>query len=146
MGKHQPTAILASYLVLKHDGKVLLAKRHNTGYCDGQWGLPAGHVEAGETFTQALVREMQEELGIGLAVNDLHLVHVNHRKAEDRSERVNAFFVAESWSGEVGNREPEKCSAVEWFPMEQLPEMVIPYIRETLEHIGKGSGYQEEGW
>ena len=39
-------AIVSVYLVLQNtDGKVLLLLRKNTGYCDGQYGLPAGHVD-----------------------------------------------------------------------------------------------------
>lgn len=146
MGKHPPTNILASYLVLKKDGKVLLVKRQNSGYCDGQWSLPAGHVEAGENFTQALIREMKEELGIELTIADLRLAHINHRKAEDKSERVNAFFLAEKWVGEIQNKEPEKCSALEWFPLDALPEDAIPYVRERLGDIQTGVWYGEEGW
>lgn len=146
MGKHLPTSILAAYLVLRHEGKVLFAQRQNTGYCDGQWGLPAGHVEAGETFTQALSREMKEELGIVLSTNDLHFLHANHRKAEDRSERVNAFFEANVWSGEIKNMEPEKCAELGWFSLDAMPENTIPYVRETLEYIGRGIHYREEGW
>lgn len=146
MGKHLPTNILASYLVLKKDGKVLLVKRQNSGYCDGQWSLPAGHVEAGENFTQALIREMKEELGIELTIADLRLAHINHRKAEDKSERVNAFFLAEKWVGEIQNKEPEKCSALEWFPLDALPEDAVPYVREILGDIQTGVWYGEEGW
>lgn len=146
MGKHLPTTILASYLVLKKDEKVLLARRQNTGYCDGQWSLPAGHVEAGETFTQALVREMEEELGIKLVSQDLKPVHMNHRKAEDGSERVNGFFVAEHWMGEVRNCEPEKCSELNWFPIHSLPKDTIAYIRERLNDMQAGTWYGEEGW
>lgn len=146
MGKHVSTNVLASYLVLIQGEKVLLVKRRNSGYCDGQWSLPAGHVEAGENFTQALVREMKEELGIELLIADLQLAHINHRKAEDQSERVDAFFVAKRWIGEIKNQEPEKCSALEWFPWEVLPGNTITYVRERLGDIRAGTWYGEEGW
>ena len=146
MGKHLPTAVLASYLVLKQDGKVLLALRQNTGYCDGQWGLPAGHVESGESMTAALCREMQEEIGIVLDARGVRLKHMIHRKGEDGSERIDGFFEADQWEGKLENLEPEKCGGLEWFEMESLPQETIPYVRETLECIKQGIWYREEGW
>jgi len=50
--------IPASYLVLINDEeKVLLLRRYNTGFKDGMYSLVAGHVDEGENFTQALIRE-----------------------------------------------------------------------------------------
>lgn len=146
MGKHQPTNILASYLVLKRGDKVLLARRANTGYHDGEYSLPAGHVEAGESFTQALVREVGEEIGIRVALADVRVAHILHRKAEDGSERAEAFYVAEHWDGEITNLEPEKCDDLSWFRISELPVNTIQYIRVILENIEKGSFYSEYGW
>ena len=146
MGKHLPTNVLASYLVLLQDGKVLLARRANTGYCDGQYSLPAGHVESGESFTQALVREVGEEIGIQVTSKQARVAHILHRKAEDGSERVDTFYTTETWVGEVKDLEPEKCDDLAWFPMAELPENTIPYIRSVLENIEKGIFYSEYGW
>lgn len=146
MAKHQPTNILASYLVLKRGDEVLLARRANTGYHDGEYSLPAGHVESGESFTQALVREVGEEIGIRVAPADVKVVHILHRKAEDGSERAEAFYIAEHWKGEVKNLEPEKCDDLSWFRVSELLANTIPYIRVTLENIEKRSFYSEYGW
>jgi len=56
----------ASYLVLIEDNKILLQRRFNTGYEDGKYSLVAGHVDEGETFTEAIIREVKEEAGITL--------------------------------------------------------------------------------
>lgn len=147
MGKHLPTTILASYLVLKNENKVLLALRKNTGYCDGQWGLPAGHVERGESMIQALCREVHEEIGISLDPEAVELKHVVHRKSDfDGSERIDGFFESNKWSGEIENLELEKCGGLEWFITDNLPKETIPYVRETLDFINQGTWYREEGW
>ena len=91
--------IPASYLLLLNNGKVLLQRRCNTGFEDGNYGLISGHVEVGETFTQGLIREIHEEIGIILRPTDIELVHIMHRKAAT-SERVDAFFVVRTWQGE----------------------------------------------
>jgi 8-oxo-dGTP diphosphatase len=51
--------------LLVRDGGVLLTRRsqHRAAY-GGLWSFPGGHVEPGETLTEALVREVQEEVGL----------------------------------------------------------------------------------
>jgi hypothetical protein len=51
-------------LMLDGDGQVLFGRRQNTGFEDGAWHLPSGHLEAGESVVAALVREAKEEIGI----------------------------------------------------------------------------------
>lgn len=147
MGKHLPTTIIASYLVLRRDEKVLLVRRANSGFYDGSYSLPAGHVEIGETFTRALVREVEEEIGIRLRPEHTQVAHIMHRKADtDGSERVDTFYTSEKWEGEIENREPEKCDDLSWFPIDALPENTIPYIKTVLGHIENGVWYSEYGW
>ena len=51
--------------LLVRDGAVLLAKRSPARRAyPGSWSFPGGHVEAGETLNDALVREVQEEIGV----------------------------------------------------------------------------------
>ena len=54
--------------VVVRDGNVLVARRGPTMSASGEWECPGGKVEAGETDAQALVRELQEELGITVQV------------------------------------------------------------------------------
>ncbi len=68
-----------------------------------------------------------------------------HRNSDD-SVRVDVFFTASRWTGTPVNREPEKCSDLSWFSLEDLPEKTIPYIRQALECIQKGIPYSEYGW
>ena len=62
--KTRHSIICASYLLLVRDTEVLLSRRFNTGYEDGNYSLPAGHVDKGESVADALVREAKEEIGI----------------------------------------------------------------------------------
>lgn len=50
--------------VFNDDGEVLLLQRHTDDLGGGQWGTPGGRIEAGETTTQAMARELQEETGL----------------------------------------------------------------------------------
>src|SRR3989338_6950796 len=112
--RHQNTP--ASYLALFQNNKVLLLRRFNTGYEDGNYSMVAGHVDQGETFTQCIIREAEEEAGILLKPEDLQVVHLMHRNYDviENNERVDVFFVAKKWGGEIINKEPHKCDDLSW--------------------------------
>lgn len=137
-------AIDAVHLLLVRNGSVLLLRRANTGYEDGNYSVPAGHVEAGESATASMLREAAEEVGLELSATALRLALVMHRKAEE--ERIDFFFAVETWSGEPENREPEKCDEFRWAPMDALPANVIPYVRRAIEAFQTSETYVEFGW
>jgi 8-oxo-dGTP pyrophosphatase MutT (NUDIX family) len=84
MKKERPKLIPTAYLVLVRENKILLSRRYNTGFMDGMYGFPAGHLKDDEeTLSQAMVREAREEIGAETASEDLELVHVMHRKQRD---------------------------------------------------------------
>ncbi|OGG08586.1 hypothetical protein A2154_00560 [Candidatus Gottesmanbacteria bacterium RBG_16_43_7] len=134
----------SSYLILIRGRRILLSRRFNTGYEDGKYSLPAGHVEAGETLTQTLVREIKEEIGIKIDDKTVRLVHVMHRKENDI--RMDYFFTSKSYSGKIINCEPEKCSDLSWFPIKKLPGNTILYIRHAIVCLQKNIWYSEFGW
>jgi 8-oxo-dGTP pyrophosphatase MutT (NUDIX family) len=139
-------AILSVYLVLqREDGSVLLLLRKNTGYCDGQYGLPAGHVDGGETLHTAMIREAREEAGVELKEENLRLVHVMHRNCGDH-ERVDFFFLCRKWDGSPQNVEPEKCEKLSWYHPDSLPENIIDYYYQMFFEIKRGNLLSYFGW
>lgn len=138
---------VAIHLLLFNNEKILLSQRHNTGYEDGNYSLVAGHVEYGESTVEAAVREAREEVGIEIAIQDVHITGVMHRKSDD--ERFDFFAVVDKWEGRIENREEEKCSCVSWFNTAQLPVNTIPYIRRAVELTlanHENVWYEEYGW
>jgi len=125
-----------------------MLQRANTGYEDGNWSVPAGHFEGGESATAAMVREALEEVGLMISAEDLRLVHVMHRAGAEGpdNERVDFYFSLEKWDGEPVNGEPEKCSELTWFPLEALPENTVGCVRQALEGYRTGSIFSEFGW
>ena len=132
----------ASYLYLEKDGKILLLRRHNTGHMDGYYSFIAGHVDPGETFTEAVVREAKEEAGIIVKEQDLDVVHVNHRPGVNY---LDMHFAAKKWKGNAKNMEPDKCDDMRWFDKNKLPDNLLPNVRHVLEQMKKGKFYSDSG-
>ena len=142
-----PWIFVAAYLLLLRDGQVLLLRRYNTGYEDGNYSVIAGHVDPGERVTQALIREAAEEAGIQLDEEDVHFVHAIHRQGTDGRVYLDFFFLAEHWQGQVHNCEPSKCDDLQWFPLAALPTNTIPHVRAVLETLHTQTPrFSEHGW
>ncbi|WP_236752660.1 NUDIX domain-containing protein [Acidianus sp. HS-5] len=136
--------ILSVHLFLLKGDKILLQLRKNTGYRDGCWSVIAGHVEARESASKAMIREAMEEAGIEIRREDISLVHVMHRF--ENQERVDFFFKCTNWRGEPKIMEPNKAGALEWFEITSLPSNTVPYVRQAIEMMIKGQIYSEYGW
>jgi 8-oxo-dGTP diphosphatase len=134
----------AVHLFLIRDGKVLLLRRFNTGYEDGKYSVVAGHLNGDEEVKAAAIREAREEVGVEISPLDLQVVGIMHRKSND--ERIDFFLAVTSWSGEVTNREPDKCDQLAWFEMSELPGSVIPYVRKALDNYRRGIWFDSFGW
>ena len=135
---------VAVHLFFLRDKQILLLRRFNTGYEDGNYSVVAGHVDAGETVSQAVIREAKEEVGVTIKPADIQIVHVMNRKSED--ERIDFFVTVSQWMGEIVNNEPHKCDHLAWVPVDTLPYNVIPYVRFALEKYQAGIFYSEFGW
>lgn len=79
MKKERFKFIPSVYLILLKDNKILLLRRYNTGFRDGEYSFVAGHLDGNETLRQAMIREAKEEANIELDLTDLELVHTMNR-------------------------------------------------------------------
>ncbi len=144
MVKERFKLVSAVHLFLVRDHEVLLLRRYNTGYEDGNYSVPAGHLDGGEEVKAAAIREAREEVGITIDPADLEVVGVMHRLSND--ERVDFFVAASRWSGQVANCEPDKCDELRWCDMDRLPDNVIPYVKRALENYRSSRWFDSFGW
>lgn len=103
-------------------GEVLLHRRANTGYMDGYYDLPSGHVERGERLLDAAVRELMEETGIKVVESALTLWHINQFNANGEAY-YNFFFVTNDWVGEPAIMERDKCDDMGFYGLDALPPL-----------------------
>ena len=132
------------HLFFFREGQVLLLRRFNTGYADGQYSVPAGHLDGGETVIAAAAREALEEVGVRIEPQDIEFTSVMHRM--EGQERVDFFVNIHRWSGEPANTEPDKCNEIRWVDMDDLPANTIPYIKQALQNHRQGIRFYEFGW
>lgn len=144
MKKNRFTIVVDVHVFLRNGDKILLLLRQNTGYEDGKYHVPAGHMDGAEKLTSALLRETKEEVGITIAPKDVKLVHIMHSMTNN--ERMGFFFEATKWKGEIKNMEPEKCGGLSWFPLNDLPADMVEYARFAIECYKKGELLSEYGW
>ena len=144
--KERNRAVPATYIVMRRSNAVLLMRRQGSGYYDGWYSLPAGHVDAGELPIAAAIREAKEEIDITIQPKDVSFLHTIYRTKSDPSgDRADYFFAAKTWTGEIKICEPDKCDDLQWFPIDALPEQTIPYIRQVLQNTQAGLPYAEIG-
>ncbi|MFD9961928.1 NUDIX domain-containing protein [Amycolatopsis sp. NPDC058986] len=135
---------LAVHVFLVQHGKILLMRRAGSGYADGLLGLPAGHVDLGETPTACAVREVAEELGITLAPAALRPGGTMFRLSQE--PRVDIFFTARAWTGTPEIREPNKCTELAWADPHQLPDDTLEFIGPAWEDAQNGHVLREFGF
>jgi 8-oxo-dGTP diphosphatase len=118
-------SVLVVAAVVRRGNEVLLVKQQGPDDPAPNWALPAGRVEQGESFSQALAREVLEETGLQV-VHPGALRSVSHAVDTVSSNDYLAltFDVAE-WRGEPKVCDPDgfvtKCG---FFPAEQAVEML----------------------
>ena len=125
--------------------QVLLHQRANTGYMDGMWDIAgSGHVDENETATQAVARECGEELGIGVNPEQVSFAHLCHRLGRSGGRTYyDLYFVVESFQGVPVIAEPEKCTGLDWFDLEDLPPDMIGIRKKVLEQYLQAVPYSE---
>lgn len=132
-------------VLIRERGKVLFVLRENTDFKDGEYAVPSGHVEAGETFKQAACRETLEEVGVHVRPEDL-VYKLTVQRNSTRDVRIDVWFEALAWTGEPLNTEPNKHAKIEWIDADNLPENIVDYISFGIENINGNNYYAEFGW
>ncbi len=128
--------LVSAVALIDVDGRVLLAQRPAGKSLAGLWEFPGGKVDAGETPEQALIRELQEELGIDTWASCLApLTFASHSYAD--FHLLMPLFACRKWSGTPQGREGQtlkwvRAADLSQYPMPPADIPLIPILRDWL--------------
>jgi 8-oxo-dGTP diphosphatase len=107
------------------DSKILLGRRaHGQLLYPDVWDLPGGHLEIGESPNQALIRELQEELGI-MPTRFVLLDVFDELDPEKYGAHQYHVYVVTEWSGTILNRQPHEHSEIRWVPLKTAHQLKL---------------------
>lgn len=120
-------------------GRVLLGHRSPDKHAHpNAWDLPGGVIEVGESELDALAREMQEELGVQIAMDSvLHLCRVT--AGPPSAPALLSAWLVRNWQGTPANLAPEEHVNIGWFGTEQLPPLAHVLVREAVVNALQGN-------
>lgn len=130
------------FLLLFENNKLVLQYRKNNSFSN-MYGIFGGHLDGCEKIIDAIIREAHEEAGINIDEKNIKLLTICHSNA-DNKEYLQFYFSCDKWNGEIKNMEPNICEHIKSFELNQLPENIVPYLKEALEKIKLGISFYED--
>ena len=120
--------LISAVALIDSDGRVLLAERPEGKIFAGYWEFPGGKIETGETPEAALVRELDEELGVDTKDSCLApLGFVSH--PYDTHHMVLLLYVCRKWSGRP---QPKEGGQLKWVAPARLRDFEMPPANKEL--------------
>ncbi|HWD58661.1 MAG TPA: (deoxy)nucleoside triphosphate pyrophosphohydrolase [Stellaceae bacterium] len=124
----KPILLVAAVALIDADGRVLLAERPPGKHLAGLWEFPGGKVQPGETPEAALIRELDEELGIGTHETCLApFTFASH--AYENFHLLMPLYVCRKWQGIASSREGQR---LKWVRPAQLTDYPMPPADKPL--------------
>ncbi len=112
--------------------KILLGKRKNC-FGAGSWGLPGGHLEFGESFEEAAIRELDEETG--LKIKKVFILGAFNTPLLPNTHHVQIGCIVEEYEGKPEITEPEKCDDLNFYSLNELPSPIFFGSKPILEKL-----------
>ena len=116
-------------IIMDLEKGILFEKRTD----NGMWCIPGGSVELGETLEEALKREVKEETSLDIyhpelldVQSNVHVIYPNG----DEVYYTDVIYLVQEYSGELEH--DEESTELKWFPVNQLPENIVPLQKEFL--------------
>lgn len=145
--KLKVAVILILTKIENNEEYILLQKRQNTGILDGFYDCSCcGHLEEGETLKEGIIRESKEELGINITASDLEICSTIHTSFKNGGEYLLITFHANKYKGTPKIMEPNKCSDLKWFKINDLPIDLADTRRISIEDYKNKNYYSEYGF
>jgi 8-oxo-dGTP diphosphatase len=114
--------VVVAAALIATDGRILVQRRPPGGSMAGLWEFPGGKVEFGEGATAALARELREELGIAVAIDDLDPGPFVETEVNGRP-LVILLFLCRRWTGTC---RALQATELQWLPVDALDTLAMP--------------------
>ena len=142
MPKPDNVGVGTAFLLVNHNGQVLLGKRkgaHRAGY----WSIPGGWVDREDESTSlSVIRELKEETGMEARnAPQLCWTSEDHEDIGTRTISLYHYCFPEDWSGEPQVMEPDKCEQWRWFDTDDLPAPLFPNIELAVEALTRSAAW-----
>jgi A/G-specific adenine glycosylase len=121
-----PHKLIGVAVIWNEQGQILIDKRPQSGLLGGLWEFPGGKLEHNETLAECVVREIQEELGIEVAVLE-HFMTLEH--AYTHFKVTLSVHHCRHVSGEP---QPIECDEVKWVTLEELDQYPFPTANQKI--------------
>lgn len=123
--------------VIIENDRILLVKRANEPN-KGKWSVPGGLVRVGESLVDALKREIREEVGVEIEVDDVACVSEEiFRNGEVRFHYVIIDFFARIIHGSV--RPGSDAAEIRWVPIHEVDKIeTVDFVKELINSISRG--------
>ncbi len=134
VGKELVMTVGCGVLIESRDGKLLLQKRSDTG----EWCVPGGALEPGETYVEAAAREIREEVGIEVSELELFGLYSGDDRMilypnGDKVYSLSVIFITKSYSGEISDTDSEVLEH-RFFTRQEIPdELFAPDARPIID-------------
>ncbi len=131
-----PVVLVAAVALVNKNGEILLAQRPEGKKMAGLWEFPGGKVDDGETPEYALMRELEEELGIETRECCFSPIAFASHSYED-FHLLMPVFVCRVWKGEIKPLEGQNLAWVKPQDMYDypMPEADIPLVYQIRDHL-----------
>ncbi len=117
--------------IMNEKGEILLQKRAaNKRQEPNKWAICAGHIEAGESIEDSIIREMEEELGIKVNINQLEFLKIYKKQNDIPNNNIKnynfqyMYFLKTNWNIEDYKIQLEELSEIKYVPFTEFEDIV----------------------